>query len=504
MNNNLFLGFDCSTQSFKVIVIDIYGKIIYQDKIIFHTDLSRYNTDHGVYYDSSENVITSPVLMWIEAFDLLLSKMSASNFPFHMIRAISGCAQQHTSIYWNKLNILNNLDSTFSLKEQFDNISTMFVIKNSPTWMDSSTTKQCREFESAISGGASQISNITGSIAYERFTGMQIKKLYQNSSELYNQCERISLLSSFFTSLLIQDYASIDYSDGAGMNLMNIHTKVWDQNCLDAIAPMLREKLGDLQPSHNSAGNIGSYFVKKYGFHFNTQIIHWSGDNPCSLAGLCLKNNEIAINLGTSDTIFGITKNPVLGHDIGHVFPNPIDPESFMVMLCFKNGDLTRNKIKGNISWTEFNKLLLSTPPGNNGYRGLYYDYTEITPPNVIGYFRFDPSGNQVESFNKEVEIRSLIEGQFLSMHKYSNKLGIKTEKIIATGGASVNKEILKILSSIFNCDVYSSINCETSLLGAAYRAIHGYKCFKVGRFISFNSINSFNSFNSLSNNQTI
>ena len=55
--------------------------------------------------------------------------------------------------------------------------------------------KQCREFESTISGGASQISNVTGSIAYERFTGMQIKKLYQNSPELYNLCERISLLS---------------------------------------------------------------------------------------------------------------------------------------------------------------------------------------------------------------------------------------------------------------------------------------------------------------------
>lgn len=30
----------------------------------------------------------------------------------------------------------------------------------------------------------------------------------------------------------------------------------------------------------------------------------------------------------------------------GHVFPNPVDTESYMVMLCYKNGSLAR---EGNI-----------------------------------------------------------------------------------------------------------------------------------------------------------
>lgn len=39
--------------------------------------------------------------------------------------------------------------------------------------------------------------------------------------------------------------------------------------------------------------------------------------------------------------LFGITTEhkPCLE---GHVFPNPVDTEGYMVMLCYKNGSLTR------------------------------------------------------------------------------------------------------------------------------------------------------------------
>ena len=36
-----------------------------------------------------------------------------------------------------------------------------------------------------------------------------------------------------------------------------------------------------------------------------------------------------------------ITKDPNPGLE-GHVFPNPVDAEGYMVMLVYKNGSLTR------------------------------------------------------------------------------------------------------------------------------------------------------------------
>lgn len=39
--------------------------------------------------------------------------------------------------------------------------------------------------------------------------------------------------------------------------------------------------------------------------------------------------------------VFGVSTDPKPGVD-GHIFPNPVDPNSYMCMLCYKNGSLTR------------------------------------------------------------------------------------------------------------------------------------------------------------------
>lgn len=101
-------------------------------------------------------------------------------------------------------------------------------------WMDSSTTAQCREIESAVGGGMA-LSEITGSRAYERYTGPQIRKLFtgEAGAGLCARTERISLVSSFMASLLIGDYASIDETDGAGMNLMDVKRRCWSKEALE-------------------------------------------------------------------------------------------------------------------------------------------------------------------------------------------------------------------------------------------------------------------------------
>ncbi|XP_078147643.1 xylulose kinase [Centroberyx gerrardi] len=85
--------------------------------------------------------------------------------------------------------------------------------------MDSSSRLQCEQLQEAA-GGALSLAHITGSRAYERFTGNQIAKLQQSRPQEYQDTERISLVSSFAASLFLGDYTAIDYSDGSGMNLL--------------------------------------------------------------------------------------------------------------------------------------------------------------------------------------------------------------------------------------------------------------------------------------------
>jgi xylulokinase len=293
-------------------------------------------------------------------------------------------------------------------------------------------------------------------------------------------------------SVLLGKYAPIDLSDGCGMNLLNLGSREWDEGLLGATAPGLKARLGDKPvPSHTSLGPISPYFTSTYGIPASASVIAWSGDNPCSVAGLGLSTpGDIAVSLGTSDTMFGILPKPSPGLE-GHIFVNPMDPASYMAMLCYKNGSLTRERImrgSGGGTWEGFGALLASTPPGNGGALGFYIDAPEITPAIPKAGVRRFKAGAPVPAFTPGEEVRAVVEGQFLSMRIHGESVGITAPKrLIATGGASGNAAILQVLADVFGAPVYIAAQTDSASLGAAVRALHGWEVARApgGKFSS-------------------
>ncbi|XP_037135521.1 xylulose kinase isoform X2 [Syngnathus acus] len=460
--------------------------------------LSR--TEGGVHVGADGLTVTSPALMWVKALDLLLEQMKEAGFDFSRVRALSGSGQQHGSVYWKKgaATTLQQLHHQRSLSHQ---LKDCFSVHDSPVWMDSSSGLQCERLEDAA-GGAAKLADITGSRAYERFTGSQIAKTRDERPREFQDTERISLVSSFAASLFLGRYAAIDYSDGSGMNLLDIRSKKWNEALLEAVCPGLDVLLGKPMPSASVLGAVSSYWVRRFGFSDTCAVVAFTGDNPASLAGMRLQQGDLAVSLGTSDTVFVWLQHarPALE---GHVFINPVDWRHFMGLLCFKNGSLTRERLRNRCadsSWERFSAALRQTPLGNNGYigilllfliapilpsflpssdimfLGLYFDVMEITP-RAVGVHLFDAEDNKVSSVSAEAEVRALVEGQFLSRRLHAERLGysiIPGSRILATGGASCNKEILQVLCDVFNAPVYTMDVSNSACLGSAYRALHG------------------------------
>uniref|UniRef100_I3MNP7 Xylulose kinase n=1 Tax=Ictidomys tridecemlineatus TaxID=43179 RepID=I3MNP7_ICTTR len=470
------LGWDFSTQQVKVVAIDAELNVFYEDSVHFDRDLPEFETQGGVHVHKDRLTVTSPVLMWIQALDIILEKMKASGFDFSQVLALSGAGQAHPGKKCYTCSLSLPWSSSLHLCTSFQ---TCFSISDCPVWMDSSTTAQCRQLEAAM-GGAQSLSCLTGSRAYERFTGNQIAKIYQKNPEAYSRTERISLVSSFAASLFLGSYSPIDYSDGSGMNLLQIQDKVWSQTCLGACAPHLEEKLGLPVPSCSVVGAISSYYVQRYGFPPGCKVVAFTGDNPASLAGMRLEEGDIAVSLGTSDTLFLWLQEPTPALE-GHIFCNPVDPQHYMALLCFKNGSLMREKIRNecaSCSWSEFSKALQSTEMGNGGNLGFYFDVMEITPE-IIGRHRFNAENHEVPAFPRDVEIRALIEGQFMAKRIHAEGLGYRVmpkTKILATGGASHNRDILQVLADVFGAPVYVIDTANSACVGSAYRAFHGGK----------------------------
>ncbi|KAM9333835.1 xylulose kinase isoform 2-T2 [Pholidichthys leucotaenia] len=433
-------------------------------------------TRGGVHLHDDRLTVTSPVLMWVQALDLLLDKLKGAGLDFSRVRALSGSGQQHGSVFWRKgaCQTLMDLDPGQSLYQQ---LQRCFSVLDSPVWMDSSSSEQCWNLQVAV-GGAQRLAHITGSRAYERFTGNQIAKLRQQRADDYNNTERISLVSSFAASLFLGRYASIDFSDGSGMNLLDIRTRTWSKICLEATGPDLEQRLGEPVPSMSVLGPISSYFVQRYGFSESCSVVAFTGDNPASLAGMRLQPGDVAVSLGTSDTVFLWLQQPSPALE-GHVFCNPVETEAYMALLCFKNGSLTRERIRNECcggSWEVFSAALRDTPLGNNGNIGFYFDVMEITP-SVVGVHRFNCDDEEVSLFGPQVEVRALVEGQFLSKRLHAERLGysiIPGTRVLATGGASSNQEILQVVSDVFSAPVYIMDSSDSACLGSAYRALHG------------------------------
>ncbi len=435
----LYAGFDCSTQSLSAVVIDTDTRsIAFQDSAVF---------DRPFLASKEPGVVHADPRGWADALYTMLGKLAAS-IDRPKLLAISGAAQQHGSVYCG------------ARPEDLTRAT-------SPIWMDSSTARECAEIEQAL-GGPAASAQLTGSRVFPRFTAPQIRKFWREDPDAYARTRRIHLVSSFLASLLIGEHAPIDHADGSGMNLMDVRSGRWSPAALAAAAPQLLDKLPALVPSSSVIGTLGPAWQRTLGLP-PVRIVAWSGDNPSSMIGTGLiREGQLAISLGTSDTIFGPMTTPsVSANGTGHVFASPTG--EFMGITVFRNGSLAREHIRTSfgMTWDAMSDALRNTPAGNDGAMMLPWFEPEITPT----VLRPQPVRVGLDGASPARHVRALVEGQLLAMRHHSAWMGVQPESIRATGGASANREILQVMADVFGVPVDLVDNTGSAALGAALRA---------------------------------
>jgi xylulokinase len=467
-----FLGLDSSTQSLTALLIDLDSRrVVGEASLSFDAALPAYGTRNGVLRSDDPRVVHAPPLMWAEALDLVLASLARQGAPLGEVLAISGSGQQHGSVYLNAggERAIETLDPARPLAAQLAHV---FSRATAPVWMDSSTGEECREIEAAL-GGPRATAEATGSAAFERFSGPQIRRFFKTSPDDYARTARIGLVSSFMASLVAGRLAPIDHGDGAGMNLMDIRQRCWHPEALAATAPDLERRLTPLVPPWQVVSPVARYWAERHGVNPAALACVWSGDNPCSVVGLGLvRPGQVAISLGTSDTYFGTMaecRTDAAGE--GHVFVAPTG--AYMSLICFKNGSLARERVRDlyGLDWSGFSRALASTPPGNQGKLMLPYFEPEIVPRVLVpGVRRFDLREDDVAG-----NCRAVVEAQMLSMRRHSAWMKVRPQRIYATGGASRNTEILQVMADVHECPVFRFEVANSAALGAALRAAHAW-----------------------------
>lgn len=293
-------------------------------------------------------------------------------------------------MYWSQdgARLLGSLNPASTLAEQLKGAFSRDVI---PNWQDSSTSAECAALTAGV-GGAERLAQLTGSSAHERFTGAQIARFRRLFPAEYAATARISLVSSFITTLLCADgeVKGIDESDACGMNMwdMSSAARGWNKEVLAVVAGSaegvadLEAKLGTVETDGGRVvGHVGTWFQQRYGFHPDCLVFPGTGDNPATFLSLVLRASEGLVSLGTSDVVLVSTEkyNP---HPEFHAFFHPamIAPPSvqdvsprthheqlrYFNMLVYKNGSLAREHVRDEYyskSWDGFNAAVEKLRP---------------------------------------------------------------------------------------------------------------------------------------------
>ena len=444
-------------------------RLMFESALKFDEALPAFGTIHGVLPHPDPRVSHAPPAMWAAALDLMMARVARSGINVKSIAGISGGAQQHGSVYLNAraAALLASFDPARELGDQAGEMLSRPV---SPLWMDASAGVEAAEIEQAV-GGAGTMARRTGSRAFARFTAAQIRRFWQREPEAYACTTRVHLVGSFMASLLAGTDAPLDPGDASGMNLMDLGALEWWAPAVAACAPDLRSKLPALVPASTVIGTLAPYWQQRHGFP-PALLIVWTGDNQASLAGSGLvREGQVGISLGTSDTIFGPMREARVDETgAGHVYGAPTG--AFMALTCFANGSLARERVRDmfGLDWAGFTALLRATPPGNGGRMLLPWFEPEITPrvtePGLVRH--------ALEASDAAGHVRGIVEAQMMAMARHSAWMGVRPSEIHATGGASGNPAVLQVMADVFGARVFRSARANTTAPGAALSAFRG------------------------------
>ncbi|THV27192.1 xylulokinase [Glycomyces paridis] len=197
-----------------------------------------------------------------------------------------------------------------------------------------------------------------------------------------------------------------------------------------------------------------------------------TGDNAGAALGLGLGPGDVAVSLGTSGTVFGVSEVPA--NDPSGLVAGFADATGrFLPLVCTLNAarvlDTFRNLL--GVDHAEFDALALAAASGAGGLALLPYLDGERTParPNATGVL----SGITTGATRADLA-RAAVEGMLSAQADGLAAMaaqGLEASRVLLIGGAAASEAVRRIAPTVFGVDVEVPPSAEYVALGAAKQA---------------------------------
>jgi len=425
MSDKVFLGIDSGTQSTKVLLVDHEGTIIGRGQ-------SSYDLIEGLPPGHLEQHPDT----WIKAMKEAITQAlkNAGDRVADRVAGIGVSGQQHGFVPLDK-------DGK--------------VIRAAKLWCDTSTEKQAQEIMDAL-GGNEAYQKATGNTLAVGFTASKILWLKQNEPDNFAKLATVLLPHDYINWWLTGD-ATMEFGDASGTGLLDINSRTWCEEAINAIDPKVKDCLPSLNHSSKSAGRLQSSAAKALGLPEGIIVSAGGGDNMIGAIGTGnIAPGIVTASLGTSGTIYAYRDKPL--SDPGGAIAGFCDSTGgWLPLLCTMNVTVATELVKElfGIDTKQLNEAAASVPIGADGLLLLPYFNGERVPPlpNAKGVWFGATSKNSTN----EHFARAAMEGASLGLGYGLNimrELGINPKEIRLTGGASQSALWRQILADVFNCPV--------------------------------------------------
>lgn len=349
------------------------------------------------------------------------------------------------------------------------------VLRPAKLWCDTETAAEARELSQEL-----------GRSIPAGFTASKILWFKRHEPDRYARLRRV-LLPHDYMNLHLTGRAVMEAGDASGTGFFDAAERRFDQRAMQSIDPDLGACLPPLVGPDEAIGVVREPVAEALGLARGVQVAPGSGDNMLSALGAgAVEPGTLVISLGTSGTLFGHARDPILDPE-GVIAPFCDATGGGLPLLCTMNCTTVTEEVRAafDMSLEQLTDLASREPAGCAGMSFLPYLCGERVPdwPQASGVIH----GLRAGSLRPGLLFRAAMEGASLALlcgHARFRELGLEAAEIRLVGGGSRNPLWRQIIADAFGVPIRLPQEQESAALGAALQAAAVYARTPVGEYV--------------------
>jgi xylulokinase len=359
-------------------------------------------------------------------------------------------------------------------------------------WADTRAVPQAQRLVERV--GMEATYRISGHRASPSYSAAKICWIKDHQPELYAQTHKFLHAKDFIVSRLTGHFVT-DLSDASGMNLVDLATREWSPDLVDALELEVG-KLPELHASTDVVGQVTRQAAEETGLAAGTPVVIGGGDGPCASAGAGVVRQGSAYNyIGSSSWIGIASPQPIYDPALRTFTFFHLVPGMFTPIGTMQAAGGSYQWVRDNLCLPEkesAEKLMVSpyelmdlqaarSKPGANGLLFFPYLLGERSP-----YWNPDARGaffGLTMAHNRSDLVRATLEGITLNLRIILESFWEQGEQVQAMrviGGGAKSRLWRQIMADIYGIPVHRpALLSEATSFGAAMAGGVGVGLFK-------------------------